>query len=397
MQVEIKKLDNLGQGIAYVNDLITFVPKTIPGDIVEIKIVKKKKKYQNGQVIKYIKRGNSFVQAKCPYYALCGGCALQNLSYEATLQYKKNKLKDLLAHININVEPTLIANDNPYNYRNKIKLQVVNKEIGFYFPLTHNLVKITSCDIASPAINRVIPNLKEFNITNGEIIIRSNPNDELLIIINSSEEIQFSSSKLREIAKIAGIVVNGEVKEGDSHLIALFNHLIFKYSYDSFFQVNFGVAQKMWELLNENIEAKSKVLDLYCGVGTLSLVAASKGAKVVGIENVLNATVNATFNAKINKLNAKFLYGKVEDILPKIPFDYDTVIIDPPRSGLAKSTLDILKKYLVKKIIYISCNPDTLVRDLDSFKNYYQLEKSYLLDMFSYTYHVECVCVLKLR
>ena len=157
------------------------------------------------------------------------------------------------------------------------------------------------------------------------------------------------------------------------------------------------MASKLFNLIKENINADDLVLDLYCGVGTLSLNASLKAKKVLGIEVVPSAVINATYNAKINKLSASFVLNKVEDALTKINFNFNTVIIDPPRKGLDSKTLNFLLKQKVPKIIYVSCDPQTLVRDLQELKKQYNITKFYILDMFSYTYHVECLCVLNQR
>ena len=260
-----------------------------------------------------------------------------------------------------------------------------------------DIIPIDECPIASKSINNIIPLLKDLNIINGQIIIRSNLNQELLIIIKSNDKLKIDINKLKEKNKIAGIVLNDQVYYNDPFLIEVINKIIYKITYDAFFQVNPFVASKLFNLIKENINADDLVLDLYCGVGTLSLNASLKAKKVLGIEVVPSAVINATYNAKINKLSASFVLNKVEDALTKINFNFNTVIIDPPRKGLDSKTLNFLLKQKVPKIIYVSCDPQTLVRDLQELKKQYNITKFYILDMFSYTYHVECVCVLNLR
>ena len=169
MKVVIDRFDDLGRGIAYVNGKITFVPNTIPGDRVAITITKESKKYNIAKVDKYLKLSSMRVKPKCPYFDICGGCTLQNISYEDTINYKYNKVKNLFKKNKIDINPTIIKNPSPFNYRNKISLKVIDKKIGFYEESTHNIVEINECIIASDAINKTIPLIKEFNIINGSI------------------------------------------------------------------------------------------------------------------------------------------------------------------------------------------------------------------------------------
>lgn len=398
MQVKIERFDHQGRGIGYVNNLVTFIPFAIPGDIVDIEITKQKKNYQEGKIVKIIKPSIKRVDAFCPFYTQCGGCSLQNLKYEDTLEYKKDKVKNIFQKINLDIEPIVIENKQSKFYRNKIELQVKNGIIGFYANKTNKIIAIDKCFITNEAINKVIPKLKLLNLKNGKITLRCNQNEEVLIIIETKEDVVVPIEKLKENTKLVGIIVNDKCIYQDNFLIDIINGLVFKYAYDAFFQVNPYVASKLFALIRENIDAQDKVLDLYCGVGTLSLNAKVKAQEVLGIEVIQNAVINATLNAKINKLKAEFVLNKVENTLAKIKLDYNTVIVDPPRSGLDNLTRNIINNPNVfKKIIYVSCDAQTLVRDLSYLKENYVIQKVYLLDMFSYTYHVECLCILNLK
>lgn len=395
MQVLVDKFDDFGQGITFVDDVITFVPNTIPGDIVDIKIVKKKKKYNVGKVINYIKLSKDRIDYKCPYFNKCGGCVLQSISYDATINFKLNKVINLFNKYNLDIKPEIVKNPSDYNYRNKIKLMVIDSKIGYFETNSHTLVEINECIIASKAINKVIPLLKNFNIINGNIVIRCNLNDEILIIIESNDKLNIDIDVLKEKIKLVGIVVNNKTIYGDNFLIECINDIYYKISYDSFFQINPYVASKLFNIVKENIDKTDIVLDLYCGVGTLSLNAALNANEVIGVEIVPNAVLNAIYNAKINKINnTKFILNDAQDAVGKINKKFDKIIIDPPRSGLTKKTIDTILTIMPKKIIYVSCDPNTLIRDILLLKDKYSIEKSYILDMFSYSYHVECVSVL---
>ena len=397
MQVLIDKFDDFGQGITFVDDVITFVPNTIPGDIVDIKIVKKKKKYNVGSVINYIKLSKDRIDYKCPFFNKCGGCVLQSISYDATINFKLNKVINLFNKYNLDIKPEIVKNPSDYNYRNKIKLMVIDGKIGYFETNSHTLVEINECVIASKAINKVIPLLKNFNIINGNIVIRCNLNDEILIIIESNDKLNIDIDILKEKIKLVGIVVNNKTIYGDNFLIECINDIYYKISYDSFFQINPYVASKLFNIVKENIDKTDIVLDLYCGVGTLSLNAALNANEVIGVEIVPNAVLNAIYNAKINKINnTKFILNDAQDAVGKINKKFDKIIIDPPRSGLTKKTIDTILTIMPKKIIYVSCDPNTLIRDILLLKDKYSIEKSYILDMFSYSYHVECICILNL-
>lgn len=398
MKIDIEKLDDFGRGIGYIDGKITFVPNTVPGDIVNINIIKEHKKYNEATIDNFIKYSEDRIKPPCPYFTKCGGCTLQNLSYENTINYKLNKIKNIFTKNRIDITPKIISNPNPYNYRNKISLKVVDTKIGFYLNNTHNIIEINECLIANPAINECINYIKNFNIINGNVIIRCNQNEEILIIIESQDNLTIDIELLKKKIKLVGIIINNKTFYGKNYLFERINNTLFKISYDSFFQVNPYIASELFQLISDNIKQYDKVLDLYCGVGTLSLNAASKALSVTGIEIVPNAILNALFNASLNDLsNVHFVLNDVSDAIAKIKLDFNKVIVDPPRAGLTKETIDILLKINPTSIIYVSCDPQTLVRDYKLLSDTYEIEKSYILDMFSYTYHVETVLILKKR
>ena len=395
MQVKIERFDDLGRGISYINNKVTFIDKVVPEDIVEVELTKEKKKYNEAKLIKIIKQSPLRIDAKCPYFSKCGGCQFQNITYENTIKYKKEKIVNIFSKHKISIFPEVITNISPYNYRNKITLKVNNYKIGFYINKTHNLVEINKCLLANPAINASIPLIKRFNICNGEVTIRCNQNAEILIVINSQDNLNIDTNYLKSKIKLVGIVVNNKTYYGENSLFERMNNLLFKISYDSFFQVNPFIASQLFQIIGDNIDSSDKVLDLYCGVGTLSLMAAKKAQKVLGIEVVPNAIINALFNARINDLNnTQFVINDASTAISKIKPDFNKIIVDPPRSGLTKNIIDVLLKIKPDAIIYVSCDPQTLVRDFTLLSSIYEIKKSYILDMFSYTYHIETILIL---
>ena len=396
-EVKIEKLDNQGRGICYINNKITFVDNALPGETVKVSIIKESKKYNEAEVLEYIITSKDRVDSKCPYFNECGGCELLNLSYENTCSYKKDKLESILSkYANIKTKVEIIKCKNPLNYRNKITLKVINGKYGYYASKSHNLVCITNCLLAEPAINSFINDIDKLNISNGEVIIRSNYNSELLIWIKSKEKVKPNIPYLKSKHKIVGIILNDNLLEGDTSFIEIINHQLFTVSYDSFFQINRDICSKLFNLINKHIEDNETILDLYCGVGTLGINASKNAKKAFGIEIVKNAVLNAITNSKINKRdNIYYMLGDVSTCLPKIKDKVDTIIVDPPRSGLDKITKETIINFNPNKIIYVSCDPMTLARDLKELTSYYNITEIKGLDMFPHTQHVETVCVLE--
>ena len=398
MEIKIEKLDDFGRGICYIDNKVTFVPNTIPNDLVEIKITKEFKNYNEGKLINILIPSKKRIEPKCPYFSKCGGCVLQNMNYQDTLEYKKEKVINIFKKNKLEINPIVIENANYYNYRNKISLKVIDKKIGYYEPKSHFIVEIDSCLVASNSINKTISLIKKMGINNGLVTIRCNKNDEVLIIIESKDKLNIDVDSIKENIKLVGIVINNKLFYGEDFLYENINGIFYKISYDSFFQVNPYIASKIFDIIKENINSNETVLDIYSGVGTLSLTASTVAKKVIGIEIVENAVLNAIHNAKINKINnVDFLLNDATKAITKLNLSFDKVIVDPPRAGLTKTVIDTIKKIKPKEIIYVSCDPQTLVRDIKLLSDLYTINKFYIADMFSFSYHVESICILKIN
>ena len=398
-EVKIEKLDNQGRGICYVNNKITFVENALPEEQVKIKLTKESKKFNEAEVIEYLITSKNRVESPCPYFKSCGGCELLNLSYENTCKYKKEKLENILSkYANIKTKVEIVKCKNHLNYRNKITLKIENGKYGYYAPKTHKLVCINNCLLAEPAINNFIQDIDKLNIKNGEVTIRSNYNSELLIWIKSPGKVKPNINYLKSKHKIVGILLNNQPLEGDTSFIEIINHQLFTVSYDSFFQVNRDICSKLFNLINKHINDNETILDLYCGVGTLGINASKNAKKAFGIEIVKNAVLNAITNSKINKRdNIYYMLGDVSTCLPKIKDKVDTIIVDPPRAGLDKTTKETIIEFNPNKIIYVSCDPMTLARDLKELSSYYNIIEVKGLDMFPHTQHIESFVVLERR
>ena len=392
MEVKIEKLDNLGQGIAHINEKVCFIKNALPEEIVDIEIISDKKKYQKAEVRKYIEISKDRKDNICPYSKNCGGCSLGHLKYEKSLEYKNEKLKEIIyKSTKQKYEPTMIKCNQEYNYRNKITLKIVDYKWGYYNLESHNFVPINKCLLAHNSINKIVENQEVFHIKSGEIIMRTNDINEILIAIKTDEAYSIDFEKINNL-NIVGIVVNDKTIYGNSYFYHSINNIKYKISYNSFFQVNDYICGKIFNILNE-IDLGKTLLDLYCGVGTLGLSVAKKLTKIYGIEIINNAIVDAKLNAEINNIkNTKYLVGKVENNIKNINDKIDTIILDPPRKGL--SNIEEIIDFKAKNLIYISCDPVTLGRDLKVLTNYYDIKKVYALDMFPQTYHVESLIIL---
>lgn len=397
-KVEIIKLDDLGRGIGYVNDKIIFIPNALPNELVSVKITYNNKKYLEGEVIKYYNKSHLRTSSFCPYYNLCGGCSLQHISYLDTLQFKKEKVKNILNKFaKLDADIDIVKNDKEINYRNKIELKIEDNIWGYYNNKSHSLVSIDYCLIALSSINEVLKYKNYFDIKNGCIAIRSNSNNEILISINSNDKVDININELKKYINLKGVIVNDKVIYKESYFIEEFDNLKFKVNYNSFFQVNLFMFKKIVDYIKENIIGNN-LLDLYCGVGILGQVLSNKFKKVYGIELNEDSIKDANYNMKLNNINnIKYICSNAKDMMKYINDSIDTLIVDPPRSGLLKSMIEDILKLNIKNVIYVSCNPISLSRDLNLLKDKYEIKDIKLFDMFSYTYHVECVCVLKLR
>lgn len=389
MQVHIDRMDHFGNGIGNINGKIIFVKGALTGETVDVTITKDKKSFMEGTINTIIYKSSKRVEPFCKYFGVCGGCSLCHLNYENTLEYKKERVKNILSKFDI-PKINVIRNENDLYYRNKIELKIVDGKLGFYEKNTHNLIEIKECKVTKKSINKSFEFVKNMTLENANVTIRANYNDEVLIIIDSKEKPVILNP---EDYKIVGIVLNDKCIYGQDNFMEKINNLFFTVSYNSFFQVNNYINSELFNLIKENIVGKT-ALDLYSGVGTLSIVASKVVDKVYSIEVIPNAVKNALINAKINKCdNINFILGKVEDKIGFINDKIDTIIVDPARAGLDKKTIEVINNICPQRIIYVSCDTQSLANNLVDLANY-EIKKFYILDMFSYTYHIECFCIL---
>jgi len=396
MKVEIEKLDYEGRGLTHRNGKVMFVPRALPKEKIEIELEKEEKNYDLAKVTKILEKNEKRIPSYCPYASHCGGCTFDFLPYEETLRYKKEIIKDLFQKNNISVTEFEIVPSRPVlGYRNKISLKVENGKIGYYEEKSHRLIEIKECLLVNEAILGVLKDFPLFKFQNGTLTIRSNEEKECLIIIETKEKLKIKEDLINR-HKIKGIIWNKKIVYKDDYLKVTKENTTYKISYEAFYQVNPYISEKIVEEIKPQFKKEDTFFDLYCGVGFFGLRFAKNVKKVIGIESNKEAVLSAVENAKLNQLeNVSFHIGKVEDILKKIPIDSKKVLVDPPRSGLKKSVISCFKENKIEKIIYISCNPITLVRDLKLLLEEYTIIDFKCFDMFPYTKHLETMTILK--
>lgn len=405
--VNIEGLENEGCGVAKVNGMIVFIPKTLVGEKVKIRITEIKKNYARGKVINIIEPSLMRIKNDCPYYEECGGCNLRHQGDKENLKFKKEKVEIALkkiGKIKTSVDDVIPSPKND-NYRNKASFKLEKDKIGFYSSGSYQLVDIENCKLLEDDINDCLYVIRNYLKENGnhcikEITIkRGNALGELLVNVYSLDDSDIGIvNYLRKNAKnIKTIIYNERIVLGDGYIGQIINGYMFNCSYNSFFQVNSMQTEKLYSTavklakLNKN----DVVMDLYCGTGTIASILSSYVKKVIGVEIVENAIIDAKENLKINNINnVSFICSDVTKAVSKINEKIDVIFIDPPRKGIDRKAIAIIKKINPKKIIYISCNPVTMARDLSYLNDLYNIEKVTPVDMFPKTAHVECVSVL---
>lgn len=365
MIIKIEKMDHQGRGIAYLEKPI-FIDNTLIDEIVDIDILSIYKKYMIGKVNKYIKVSKKRVEALCPYYNECGGCQLMHIDYNEQLNYKKNKVKDIIyKYVKEDIVVRDIIESKQIRYRNKITFQV-GDQIGFYKKSSNELVAIDDCLLAD---NKIIDKLKNISST-----IRKNK-----LVIKCGEN----------------VVTNLENKDLEIKL----NDLKFYVPNDAFFQVNTEQTIKLYDKIIDYLllEKTDNVLDLYCGVGSIGIYLSFYCNYVYGVEINESSIKGAIKNKEINNIDNITFKCLDAKYISNMNYDVNKVVVDPPRSGLDKKTVKFLLDGSYDKIVYVSCDPMTLARDLNLLKDKYNILEITPVDMFPNTYHVECVCLLEIK
>jgi len=398
--MKIEKLDYYGRGISRSSGKVYFIENALKDEDVSITLLKEKKKYCEAKLKEISNISKDRTEAKCKYYNVCGGCQLMHIKEEKQEEFKKEKVEEILKKfLKYNKDVNDIVFSKKFNYRNKVVLHVKDNKLGFYKNKTNELIEIDKCLLLNPVINDLISYLKNYielkDIEKITIKVGNKTNEVMLIIDGSIAKYQ----KLLEIVDV--LIINEKVMTTKDYITSYIGNKKYIIKKNSFFQVNYDISTRMYNKVKDVIvkEKSKNVLDLYCGTGTIGIYISDVVSKITGIEVVSDAIEAANTNKKINNVeNIEFILGKVEDKLDFISNNnIDTVIVDPPRSGLHKKVIPILEKISPKTIIYVSCDPITMARDIKLLSNNYELVEVTPYDMFPNTYHVECVCVLKLK
>ena len=420
VQIHIQSMAFKGYGVARIDGKVAFVPHSVTGDKAWMEVIEEKKNYVIGRLTRLIEPSPWRVNPPCPYFGVCGGCQWQHIDYSIHGEFKKEILRELLIRLGglEEIPPITVApSPDPYAYRVRVQLKVKGNTIGYHQERSNQIVDIDHCPISHPLVNRIIlllrkelPSLSPVK----EIEINVSPGEEKGGLVLHSLSFQqgfetFLKAFLHDHPIIKGFAFEGK---GGFHLFGdpFLNFSIplgrsgrgreirLRTSPRSFFQVNLKQNQALIEtVLNfSEVKENEKVLDLYAGIGNLTLPLAIEAKEVLGVEENTLAVEDGRFNAEQNGIrNCDFISGKVEDFLKYRPREKpDLVVLDPPRTG-SKLITDQVARLKPKRIVYVSCEPAYLSRDLRLFsENGYRLQKLSLIDMFPQTYHMEVVALL---
>ena len=433
-----------GEGIAKIEGFTIFIEGAIKGEKCRILIVKVTSSHAFGKLVEILEKSKYKVEPDCATYKRCGGCNLRHIDYEETLNIKQNTVQNLVnktLNNKIKVEMT-VGMGNPYNYRNKAQYPVgFDKSgepvMGVYAKRTHEIIPMRNCMIQNPVSEKIANvvlgffiknNIPIYNEKNGEGLLRHivikvgiKTHEIMCILVLNKKELKKEKELIkvliREFPEIKTIVKNynmkntnvilgneNEVIYGDGYIYDELGDYTFKISPLSFYQINPIQTEALYNIAIEMADLKKTdtLFDLYCGIGTIGIFASPYVNRVYGIEIVKQAIEDAKENANINNIrNIEFFAGDVEKVFENVLKEHnvkpDVIFVDPPRKGLDKHTIENILNIKPEKIVYISCNPASLVRDLKLLEESYEIKKIQPVDMFPFTSNVECCSVLYLK
>ena len=455
-KLEIIDIAAEGKAIAKVDGKVIFVTGTIPGDVVEVQINKKKKNFQEGYPVKFHSYSKDRTDAFCSHFGVCGGCKWQMLPYELQLKYKQQQVQDQLEHIGGLTLPemdSIIGSRKNQYYRNKLEFTFSNnrwftkeeidseneikdvRALGFHIPkMFDRIVDVDHCYLQDDPSNKIRLSIKDFALYNNytfydprkqegflrNLIIRTSSIGEIMVIVifkdNEPELIEPMMKHIVEsIPEITSLmyVINGKVNDsitdldvlpftGQNHIFEEMEGLKFKIGPKSFYQTNSEQAYELYKITRDfaSLSDSDVVYDLYTGTGTIANFVAKHVAKVVGIEYVPEAIEDAKLNSELNHIeNTSFFAGDMKDVLNEEFIMSNgkpsVIILDPPRAGIHTKVIEAIKFADADRIVYVSCNPATQARDLSLLADSYEVMKIQPVDMFPHTHHVENVVLLE--
>ncbi len=428
-EMEITGITDEGDGVGRCEGMAVFVPFALVGEVVRVLIIKVLKNYAIGKLMEVVKPSPNRVKSLCPYFYKCGGCQFWNVDYETELLYKHQKVEDCIrriAKLDAPVEVVLGAPEQT-GYRNKGQFPVSNDGIGIYAKHSHRVIDVEKCiiqDEYNPMVLKCVRewmaefDVKPYDEETGKGVVRhiytrcGDGGIVVCIVTNTpsfphGEEL---AEKLRSaVPNLCGLVQNLNDRKtnvvlgsryktiwGSDTLTDSIGHCKFKISPQSFYQVNNAQTEVLYSVAQDYacLTGEEVVWDLYCGIGTIGQFMAENAKKIVGIEVVEKAIENARENARLNGIeNAEYYAGTAEGVAPKLKGEKpDVVVLDPPRKGCEESLLETVASLKPKRIVYVSCKPSTLARDLRILEDLgYKTKRIQPVDLFPRTHHIECV------
>lgn len=432
--LDIDGITNEGHGVAHLEGMTFFVPGTATGDTVQAHIIKVEKRFCIAKATKILSPSSLRTEPRCKASSRCGGCAMQHMSYPEQLRQKRQFVVDSIERIGgisgINVEPT-IGMPDPWRYRNKgsFPFAFLNGKavFGFYAPKSHRLIPLEDCPIQSEPVMITAKAVAEwanechipvYDETTGKgnlraCIIRSTSEGQIMAVVVTKGKLKYEEELIKKLSFTDSLYhsqndKNTNVLMGDAFRL-LFGvpelqekqlGLFFSVSPQSFLQVNHEQSIRLYRIALDYLapESNETILDLYCGIGTITLQIAGKAKHVIGIECVPEAIENARINAKQNGIrNVEFICGNAETVLPQLMGERvfaDALLLDPPRKGCEAPVLEVIKASKVERIVYVSCNPATLARDIKILSTAFAVQRVQPVDMFPQTPHVETVVAM---
>ncbi|MDD9304303.1 MAG: 23S rRNA (uracil(1939)-C(5))-methyltransferase RlmD [Desulfobacter sp.] len=450
-ELEIIDLAFGGKGLAKPDGFPVFIDRCVPGDLAFVKIVKKKKSWAEGKLIKILTPSPLREQGRCAYCNFCGGCKWQQLPYDWQLEYKKRHVTESLAHIGRLKDARVldvIPSDPIYEYRNKMEFSCSSQRwlmpdeladenikkdfgIGLHVPGTFDkVIDIRQCEIMPAMGNQILDDVRTFikasglpayHLRNHEgfwrflMLRHSVAHDSWMVNIVTREKNldvvselgRLLADKYPNIGSVMNNITDSKsgvsagkeeiLIHGQDHIMEKLGDFQFKISANSFFQTNTRSCEKLYAKVRDYacLTGSEIVLDLYSGTGTIPIWLSNQAKKVYGIEIVPSAVMDARENVRLNQIdNCEFFEGDIKDVLHKVPEKPDVMIIDPPRVGMHKDVVGQVLAHSPEKIVYVSCNPATLARDLEMLSTRYAVLEVTPVDMFPHTYHIESVALL---
>lgn len=444
VELEITGLTHEGNGVGKVDGFTLFVPHTLPGERIKAKVVNIKKSFGYAKLLELLERSHQREEPSCPIFYRCGGCTLQHISYEEQLRQKRAIVEDNLRRLGkieqAVVHPTLGMKD-PWRYRNKAQVPIGEEQGGliggFYAERSHQIIDMEACLIQHEKNDELVGMVKKiasslgiraYQEETGQGLLRHvvvkvgfKTGEVMVVLVINGDEIPFQEELVNQLTKnvegVKSIVLNKNKKQtnvifghetqviwGEPYIYDYIGDIKFAISARSFYQVNPVQTEVLYGKALEyaNLSSRETVIDAYCGIGTISLFLAQNARKVYGVEIVPEAIADAKRNARLNAMeNVEFAVGEAEKIIPwwyAQGIKADVVVVDPPRKGCDQTLLDTLIQMKPDRIVYVSCNPSTLARDLRILEDGgYVTKEVQPVDMFPHTSHVECVALMTLR